>query len=313
MSQKRLELKVGLFVFVGLAVVVALLLLFSKGWSLTPTYELQLQARSAGTLKTRVGVLMSGVPVGYISQIDLAPDGRSVNIRLRIQQHYQIREDARFVIEQSGFLGDQYVAVIPTGDTNEAPLLQNGAHVTAEAPFDLQEVARAAAGFIKRIDLTAQRLNETIADVRREALNEQTLTNLASAVVSLNKFSTEALATVDNLNALVASNTNTIHDALGNVYASSTNIYAATAKINDASANITAATATITNLLGQVQTGQGLLGRVIVDKQLADNLQDASANLSLITSNLNAEGLWHFLWRKHPPAVPAASNAPPNP
>ena len=52
--------------------------------------------------------------VGTVSGMQLAPDGKSVTIILRIYQDYQIHKDARFVIEQSGFLGDQYVAIMPT-------------------------------------------------------------------------------------------------------------------------------------------------------------------------------------------------------
>ncbi len=286
MSEKRLELKVGLFVVIGLAVLVGLLLLFSKGLSLRPGYTLHLKAHSAGTLKNRVGVMMSGVPVGSITEIQLAPDGRDVTIFLRIERKYEIHRDARFVIEQSGFLGDQYVSVIPT--TNAAPLLQDGDEVSAESPFDLQEVARAAAGFIKRIDETAKRLNDTIADVRREALNENTLTNLAGAVTSLNKFSEEALRTVDSLKLLVITNS---------------------APINSAVSNLNAATITFNSLLTDVQAGKGLAGAVLTDQTLADNLRQTAGNLSATSSNLNSYGLWHLLWKKHPPVTnaPAAS------
>lgn len=285
MSQKRLELKVGLFVVIGLAVLVGLLLLFSKGFSLQPGYTLHLKARSAGTLKTRVGVMMSGVPVGTITEIRLAPDGRNVTIFLKIERQYQIHRDARFVIEQSGFLGDQYVSVLPAADNDTAPFLQEGDEVSAEAPFDLQEVARAAAGFIKRIDETAKRVNDTIADVRREALNETTLTNLAAAVTSLNKFSEEALRTVGNLDQLVQTNT---------------------APISSAVSNLNAATITFNTLLADVQAGKGLAGAVLTDPALAANLRQTAGNLSNISSNLNRGGLWRFMWDKHP----SGTNAP---
>jgi len=106
MSQTRLEWKVGLFVFFGLALLVVLLLLFSKGFSLRPTYTVGLKAESAGILKTKAGVLMAGVPVGSVSEIRLAPEGKTVTIFLRIRSDCVVHRDARFVIEQSGFLGD---------------------------------------------------------------------------------------------------------------------------------------------------------------------------------------------------------------
>src|SRR5215813_6779009 len=114
MSKARFEWKVGLFVFIGLVLLAGLLLEFSKGLTFfRPTYHILLQAPNAGSLKTRAQVLMSGVQVGTVSDIELAPNGKYVTITLRIFSTFRIYKDARFVIEQQGFLGDQYIAIVP--------------------------------------------------------------------------------------------------------------------------------------------------------------------------------------------------------
>ncbi|MGA2854972.1 MAG: MlaD family protein, partial [Verrucomicrobiota bacterium] len=81
MEQKRLETKVGLFVFVGLALLAVLLIWFSKGTSLFHgTYELRLNASNVGGLKQRASVLLAGVQVGSVSDIKLSDDTKSVTI-----------------------------------------------------------------------------------------------------------------------------------------------------------------------------------------------------------------------------------------
>ena len=51
MEKSRLETKVGLFVFIGLALLAVLLIQFSKGTSLfSRTYELRLHAGNVGGL-----------------------------------------------------------------------------------------------------------------------------------------------------------------------------------------------------------------------------------------------------------------------
>ena len=205
MDKSRLEIKVGLFVFIGLVLLAALLIMFSKGASLfRGTYELRLHASNVGDLKQRAGVLLAGVQVGTVSTIRLADDGKSVVILLNIYNRNKIYHDARFVIEQSGFLGDKYVSVIPT--TNALPLLENGADVECQEPFNLQEVARSTSGFIKRIDDTAKKLDDSVTDLRRVVLNEQTLTNFSVAVNNLRTFSEQALGAVSDINTLVATN-----------------------------------------------------------------------------------------------------------
>jgi phospholipid/cholesterol/gamma-HCH transport system substrate-binding protein len=282
MNSPKHETKVGAFVLGGGVLLVALLLLFSKGFTLAPTYTLKLHAGSAGILKRKSTVQMAGVPVGAIENIELTTEGRSVTVFLKLEKKYKVYRDARFAIEQSGFLGDQYVAILP--GENKGAVLVDGDEVNAETPFDLQEVARSAAGFIKRIDDTAKRLNETIDDIRAKALNDQTLTNLANSVAALNKFSEDALGTVDNLNQLIRTNTPQISATLANLHTASV---------------------ALTNIMADVQAGKGPVGRALHDEKLANDLALIAANLSITTSNMNKLGVWNVLWKTHPTATEA--------
>src|SRR5262245_32550794 len=98
MDKKRLEWRVGVFVFVGLVGLALLLLQFSKGTSLfKPTYDLFLKARNVGGLKNRATVLMSGVQIGTVSDIALNPEGTNVTITLKIYTKYVIHKDAEFL------------------------------------------------------------------------------------------------------------------------------------------------------------------------------------------------------------------------
>src|SRR6185369_1696296 len=85
------------------------------------------------------------------------------------------------------------------------------------APFNMLEVARSVGGFLSRLDETASKLNAAILDVRRLVLNEPTLTNLAVAVSNIRLVSEHALTTVDNLNALVETNSPSIALAVSNL------------------------------------------------------------------------------------------------
>src|SRR5436190_2938662 len=155
MNKSGLEWKVGLFVAIGLALLAGLLLQLSKGKTFfRRTYTLRLHADDVGGLKAKANVLMSGVQVGTVSDIRLAPDGKSVSITLKIYGEYAIHKDARFVIQTAGFLGDNYVGIVPTENTDEVFRDQDMAQ--AASPLDFQEIARSATGFIKRIDETAK-------------------------------------------------------------------------------------------------------------------------------------------------------------
>ena len=320
MEKSRLEIKVGLFVFIGLALLAALLLQFSKGASLwRGTYELHLHAANVGGIKPRAGVLLAGVQVGSVSQVELANGGKSVTIVLKIYNEVPIYHDARFAIEQSGFLGDQYVSVIPT--TNALPTLVNGQDVPCQEPFNLQEVARSAAGFIQRIDETAKKLDASVTDLRTQVLNAQTLANFGTSITNLKLFTEQALDTVHGINNIVNTNGAQVGIAMSNAVVFSTGLIEletsakavlATNSVNlsQATKDIADATATFKQLATDLQAGKGLAGAVLQNPELATNVQNIAANLSVTSSNLNRLGLWGILWAHKPPTTNTSNRHP---
>ena len=288
MNKARHEWKVGLFVVIGLVLLAALLLQFSKGTTFfRPTYRILLRAANVGGLKARSQVLMAGVQIGTVSDLRLVPSGTNVTISLRLFSQFKIHKDARFLIEQSGFLGDQYVAIMPTrnlGDTFE-----DGDIAEAEAPFNMQEVARSA------------RLETPLA-----------------LVLFLRAASERALLTLDNFDALVSSNSPALAHSGSNlvVFSEQLNQFAGglsgvlatnSEQINAAVKNIESSTIVLKNVMDELQAGKGLAGNLLKNEQLAATVSQIANNLSITSSNLNRLGLWGILWQHKPPRT----NAPP--
>lgn len=320
MESKRLEIKVGLFVFIGLALLAILLIQFSKGTSVFHgTYDLRLHATNVGGLKQRASVLLAGVDVGAVADIQLAQDGKSVTIDLKIYKNVKIYHDAQFVIEQAGFLGDNYVAIIPT--QNQEPALSNGADVECEPPFDLQQVARSVTGFIARVDDTVKKIEFSVSKLQATVLNDQTLTNLSQAIGNLKDASEEVTAAVGEINALVVTNGAQVNLAVSNVVFFSQDLsqvgidargIVATngATISEAMTNIEMTTETLKQIADDLHAGKGAAGMILENQDLATNVQETVNNLQIASSNLNALGLWGFLF--HHPGEPARTNAPPS-
>lgn len=320
MSGKRLEFKVGLFVFIGLGLLAVLLLQFSKGVRFFHSYyTIQLHAPDVGGLKPRAMVLMSGVQIGSVGSIQLTEDGKSVDIMLEIYKQYKIYSDARFTIEQAGFLGDQYVAILPT--KNEGKPLENGATAQAEAPFNIQEVARSASGFVQRIDETAKRLNEALVDVRKYVLNTQTLTNLAVTVQNLRDVSDRALGTVESLDQFIRTNEVPLTQSSSNLLTFSSQltdfgnrlnglVATNSPRIDAAVENVAASTETLRTLVKDLEAGKGLAGNVLRNEELSSSVSQIANNLSITSSNLNRLGLWGILWSHKPPRTNTFTGEP---
>lgn len=322
MRKSGLELKVGVFVLVCLFLAALLMLQFGKGTTFfRPTYQILLNAKNVGGLKARASVLVAGVQVGTVTKNQLSEDGKSVTITLKIFGEFKIYPDARFVIEQSGFLGDQYVAVYPTA--NEGEPMHEGSLATAREPFNLQEAAQSAKGFIDGVNATARKLDAAVDDIRRLVLNETTLSNLAVSVTNLRQVTEEARATVTEVRQLVASNATPASLAVSNLVAFSERLDrigdSAQAIVNSNKptiamilGNIQASSESLTNIIGNINAGHGLVGKLLSDEELGTNFAATVSSLSQTSSNLNQLGLWRLFFPKHP-AKPAPAKPNPKP
>ncbi|HON08248.1 MAG TPA: MlaD family protein [Verrucomicrobiota bacterium] len=339
MSKERLEYKVGIFVLIGLILAAVLMVSFSKGTLFVkPTYEIFLKTSNVGGIKSRASVLMSGVPVGYVEDVQLTEDNFNVLMKLKILGQYKIRKNSRFVIEQSGFLGDQYIAIYAT---NQGPFLVSGEIIECEEPFNLQETARAAALFIKRVEDTVTKANSLIERIDVKLLTDQNFSNISQSLANLSGISESTVQTVHEIETLLRTNTVPVSLIISNLTHISTNLVVFIGELNDlivsinntlstneenitlALRNTAIASSEFTNLLGQLQSGKGIASALLKDAELKENvdgllknMDSLTANLTIASSNLNRYGLWWMLWKpkypktNQPPTQPKTPSAP---
>ena len=317
MSQSRLEWKVGLFILTSLILMSAVVVKFSKGsaW-FAASYDIMMRTKNVGGLVEGASVLMAGVRVGHVAGIDLNPGGSNVTVRLRIRKQYQIHRDADFSIKQAGFLGDRFVSVVPT--ENAADLLRDHGEVECEEPFDLQEMARSAAGLLQRVDDTAKKLNDAVKRIDRTLFAENTLSNLTASFSNLRRMSERALATLDGIDQFVLTNSHPLSASVSNLVAFSEQLSQTAkeirqtvstnrAEVGSIIKNIVSASGEADKLVTGLQAGQGLAGHFLKDEKLEEEFGAAISNLSLLSSNLSRFGLF---WK---PKVKNTSPTPASP
>jgi hypothetical protein len=138
-------------------------------------------------------------------------------------------------------------------------------------------------------------------------------------VGNLRTFSEQAMGTIGDINALVATNGSQIDLAVSNVAFFSQDLIRLSddahglistngIEISAAVKNIESSTEVLKKLMDDLQSGKGLAGTVLKNEQLSTNVQMIAGNLAIATGNLNRLGLWHFLWHHELPPT----NAPPH-
>ncbi len=304
-----MELKVGVFVFVGLVLLAVLMLNFSKGMSLFKgTYELRLLAENVAGIKPQAGVMVSGVKVGNVIDATLATNG-SVVIRLEILDEFKIDREARFLIDSLGFLGDQYVAIISTN--NSGQYLTNNEVVICQPPLNLQEAMRSTAGLLKQAQSTMQTLDVAVSNVNRTVLNDATLSSFARSISNLQTVSGNANKTLGRIDQLVGSNSPIISASVSNLYDFTGDLKTLLATnqndISLAVKNLRNASSNLNELLEDVKATNGPAGLLLRDEQtklqltaLVTNVNSVAENFSIFSSNLNHRGIWSMLWKPKP-------------
>ena len=327
MNRDRTAWKVGLFATMGLVLVAVLLMAFSKGIGLgTRHYTVILVTSNVGGIKHGANVLISGVPVGKVERLLLSDDGKTAKIFLAIFARFNIRTNAQFNIDSMGFLGDAYVSITPR-DTNPKDttieLLKDGAEVTCMPPFNMQEVTRSVVGFIARIDITAQKLNDAMTRLNNTLLSDSSLSNATIAVGTFRTVSDHALTAVDDIHALFATNSAPVAQAVTNLVQFSSHVNSIADEIDAMIAtnrsdiaevvrNFQAASTTIREIAKGAEAGQGLVGALLKDETVRTNFASllvqftsVGTNLDILTGRINTNGIWSALW-KPKPAKPAS-------
>lgn len=303
MKSVRFEWRVGIFVLIGLVLLGTLMLQFSKGTSFfTPTYELRLITANVGAIKPHAVVLMAGVQVGSVIDAELREDMRSVIIRTRILRKYRIPKNSIFVIDQSGFLGDQFVSITPPSTNVAAPLPLINAVVRCEQPFNLQDAARSAVGLMQRLDQTADLVNGAVQRVDRILLAEENLKTLTNTLGNFRELSHHAIGTVSDLKELLETNREPIRLSVSNVSVFSeqlsriggdfkTLVATNGPQLSTTLSNLTSVSGKANELLTGLEGGKGLIGAMFRDESLRTQFTMMASNLSTLSSNLNRYGL----------------------
>ena len=266
---RTLELKVGVFVAIGLAVIGGFVVKFGRlGEGFKTYYDLTVRFKDASGLLKGSDVLLSGARIGRVGGGPrLLPEGEGVAVPLRIYDYVKIAKSSQFTVGSSGLLGDRFVNVIvPPGPVTE--YLGKNSVVDGARPTGLDDLTHAGNQLIDDLRGTVQNVNNTFTRLNTEALSPETLYNLRTSIDHLNE-TTNALAqsskkldgVVEKADAAMTSAKKDADDLQGT--------------IAEARKTFSAAT----QLMREATNGNGLLASLIKDSDMARDMRALVANL----------------------------------
>jgi phospholipid/cholesterol/gamma-HCH transport system substrate-binding protein len=195
MQEKRqVELKVGLFLNLGIALVTIAALLLGASQNFTTkknTYKIVID--NAQGLATGAKVLIGGIQAGSVESLDLTKDDRRVKIRVKVLKKFEdaIRVDTQAELTTEGLLGDKIVS-LNAGDP-EKPIIPEGSVIPNREGTDFTRVVSKGDVFLTNLNRLTLNLNKIVDGFtqgrRGEELAEgiaETAKNLATLTRNLN-------------------------------------------------------------------------------------------------------------------------------
>ncbi|MDB4946530.1 MAG: Mce family protein [Labilithrix sp.] len=285
MSAKSRSARVGVFVFVGLALAIAAIFLIGdnrRAWDRKVTYRGRFN--DVVGLRTGSAVRMGGIDVGSVTDVTYSPDAADTKIYVTVvvakNEARRVRPDTLMRVVNKGLLGDKMVDL--SGGDPAQPSAADGAYLRSEE--DPADMGRA----IEKLNSVALKADQTMDAVKRtteQLADPQVAEDFKGSMKSLR-------AILDG----VANNPNgAAHKAIFDPEEAR--------RVDHILANLDAATQSISALSNdaheittRAKSGPGLVHTLVYDDQMGSNAAGtlAEVNKSLVALR-TGNGLGHAI------------------
>lgn len=288
---KQLEgARLGIFIFLGtVLLVLAIFLLGSKEKLFTSTIEIKTYFDQIEGLKSGAPVRLSGYDIGSVSSVSFANDASAkVEVKMRIVNDLKhlIRIDSEASIETEGLVGKKIVAITP--GSSDAAEVTSGGVIKSKTPRNITKIieeTESVMGYMK--DLTRDfseifaKVNQGKGSIGKLVNDEELYKSAVNVTQSADKSMNTITKRLDEISDIIVNTSGSLKSIVGNVDTT----------IID-----------LRKLLNSIENGEGVLGKLISDKKMADSLSTVIRNLvktsdqtRIATSSLaeNMEALKH--------------------
>lgn len=296
-NQKLSELKVGIFVFVAIVIVVATAF-WAKGFLVgKETIVLKAYFKNVTGLLEGDLVSVNGVKKGKVIGIELVGD--SVEVRFKLEKDVKIKRDYQIEVATVELMGGKQLLIYPGSDPQEInysqPLSGNGSTDISSALRNISNLAGDTKELINKfskvtdnIDKVLLNVNEIIGDPAMRSDLKLSINNLRTTTGNLNKLILEnkssirnltdkAGYTFDNVNSLIDSTKPGVTDVLENMQK-------LTVKVDSLVTNVSL-------LVGDVQQKRSGLGKFIYDEKFFDMLNNTLLEIQKLTEKIRKDGI----------------------
>jgi phospholipid/cholesterol/gamma-HCH transport system substrate-binding protein len=261
--ERGLEFKVGAFVFVGLAMLAALVVQFGRlGEGFKTYYGITVRFNDASGLLKGSDVLLAGARIGKVSGGPrMVREGNGVDVPLKIYDYVKVPEGSAFTVGSSGLLGDRFVNVtLPSGQAKR--YLAPNTYISGARETGIADLTREGGALVGDMRGAVQNINGTFSRLNEEAFSPANMQNLKASIEHLSETTGALAESSKKLDGVIAKADSTMNS---------------TKKAAD----------DLQKVIQSATQGKGLLATLLNNQELANDLR-------ALISNLRAHGVLFY-------------------
>lgn len=276
------EVKVGLFVFLGLVAFFAALFTFTDVGTFRGRYYVTTVVEDAGGMRRGDPVQMRGVNIGRVAEFGMVPEG--VALRMELYDEYEVPRGSRALVKSSGLLGGMVVDIVP--GTGGEPVEDGG---TIPGTVE-QGLMAEAAGLGSRADTALSRVNALLAPQTVGAVG-QSAQELQTLLMELNQLAAQQRGELAALSGSLRRSAEGFERATtgGELERAVARVDLLTARADETVLSLGRASGSLEAVLARLERGEGTLGRLSTDDSLYINLNATIANLNQLVADIRAD------------------------
>lgn len=201
----EIEVKVGIFVILGIGLIMLTILLLGGGQSIFQrSIHFHAMFPQIEGLVEGATVKIAGVRVGQVNKISLSNQTGHVDVAFTIADKFKeaVRQDSLVGIQTQGVLGDRYL-VIHTG-SNSSPLASEGSELKIESPKELKDYLNNADEVLARLKNSLSHMESILGSFNNERRAEIFFKNIAQVSTNATDGTKNLKESMSHLNSVIS-------------------------------------------------------------------------------------------------------------
>jgi len=196
------KIKIGLFTFIGLLVLVAAIFFIGNRKNLfSSTFTVYGTFKNVNGLQVGNNVRFAGINIGVVQAINIVTDSAArVDLTINSNVKKFIKKDSKISIGSDGLMGDKLVVIAPGGITSTEEV-KNGDQLATINPFDVDKMIAKLTKVIDNAGTLTGGLSDIVAKVNSGQGSIGRLLNNNSLAKNLEGTVNQARTTMKNVHA----------------------------------------------------------------------------------------------------------------